>query len=239
MEPWRPATHYATLGVGRDATDDQLKKQYKLLAKHHHPDRNRGDEAAAAERFKAVHEAYTTLSDKEARREYDAELRQKMAQQVAARRPPPRAAPAAAPPWRKPPPRSPPTRTPPTPPTSTARRGADSALREAIAGRNLQALMKALHRHREAASADVAAAAVRMQHELADELQAKREEAHRRREERRRAEEAAAARYEEEKERERLERREAGVRRRRRRGARAPTAARARARRRRRPRSSG
>ena len=48
MEPWRPATHYATLGVGRDATDDQLKKQYKLLAKHHHPDRNRGDEAAAA-----------------------------------------------------------------------------------------------------------------------------------------------------------------------------------------------
>ena len=30
MEPWRPATHYATLGVGRDATDDQLKKQYKL-----------------------------------------------------------------------------------------------------------------------------------------------------------------------------------------------------------------
>ena len=74
MEPWRPATHYATLGVGRDATDDQLKKQYKLLAKHHHPDRNRGDEAAAAERFKAVHEAYATLSDKEARREYDAEL---------------------------------------------------------------------------------------------------------------------------------------------------------------------
>ena len=58
MEPWRPATHYATLGVGRDATDDQLKKQYKLLAKHHHPDRNRGDEAAAAERFKAVHEAW-------------------------------------------------------------------------------------------------------------------------------------------------------------------------------------
>ena len=96
MEPWRPATHYATLGVGRDATDDQLKKQYKLLAKHHHPDRNRGDEAAAAERFKAVHEAYTTLSDKEARREYDAELRQKMAQQVAARRPPPRAAPATS-----------------------------------------------------------------------------------------------------------------------------------------------
>ena len=86
MEPWRPATHYATLGVGRDATDDQLKKQYKLLAKHHHPDRNRGDEAAAAERFKAVHEAYTTLSDAAARREYDAELRQKMAQQVAARR---------------------------------------------------------------------------------------------------------------------------------------------------------
>jgi curved DNA-binding protein CbpA len=185
MEPWRPATHYATLGVGRDATDDQLKKQYKLLAKHHHPDRNRGDEAAAAERFKAVHEAYTTLSDAAARREYDAELRQKMAQQVAARRPPPRAAPAAAPPWRwEPPPRSPPTRTPPTPPTSTARREADWALREAIAGRNLQALMKALHRHREAASADVAAAAVRMQHELADELQAKREEAHRRREER-------------------------------------------------------
>ena len=97
MEPWSPATHYATLGVGRDATDDQLKKQYKLLAKHHHPDRNRGDEAAAAERFKAVHEAYTTLSDAAARREYDAELRLKTAQQVAARRPPPRAAPAAPP----------------------------------------------------------------------------------------------------------------------------------------------
>ena len=48
--------YYEVLGVGRDATDDQLKKAYRKLAKQYHPDANPGDETAA-EKFKEASEA--------------------------------------------------------------------------------------------------------------------------------------------------------------------------------------
>ena len=51
-----------------------LKKQYKLLCKKWHPDRNLGNESAAAEKFKELQEAFDVLSDPIQRREYDVEL---------------------------------------------------------------------------------------------------------------------------------------------------------------------
>lgn len=59
-------TYYDILGVKRDATDDEIKKAFRKLAAKHHPDAG-GDEA----KFKEISEAYTTLSDKDKRKEYD------------------------------------------------------------------------------------------------------------------------------------------------------------------------
>jgi molecular chaperone DnaJ len=62
--------YYQVLGVPEKATQDEIKKAYRKLAKTHHPDANRGDEKAA-ERFKEIGEAYSVLSDPDKRKQYD------------------------------------------------------------------------------------------------------------------------------------------------------------------------
>lgn len=62
--------YYATLGVAREASADDLKKAYRKLAMQFHPDRNPGDKQAEA-RFKNVSEAYDILKDDQKRSAYD------------------------------------------------------------------------------------------------------------------------------------------------------------------------
>ncbi len=61
--------YYEVLGVGRSASDDEIKKAYRKLALQYHPDRNKAPEAT--ERFKEATEAYQVLSDAEKRSAYD------------------------------------------------------------------------------------------------------------------------------------------------------------------------
>ena len=68
-------TAYATLGMERSSfTTEKLRRQYRLLALRWHPDRNRGNEAAAAEQFRRLQDAYEILVDTNRRRFYDLEL---------------------------------------------------------------------------------------------------------------------------------------------------------------------
>jgi len=62
--------YYEVLGVGRDATADQIKKAYRSLARKHHPDANPGDKTAEA-KFKEVQNAYDILSDAEKKARFD------------------------------------------------------------------------------------------------------------------------------------------------------------------------
>ncbi len=61
---------YAVLGVPRNATQDQIKKAYRDLARKHHPDMNQGDKKSE-EKFKEIQHAYETLSDPEKKKSYD------------------------------------------------------------------------------------------------------------------------------------------------------------------------
>ncbi|HEV7629016.1 MAG TPA: molecular chaperone DnaJ [Streptomyces sp.] len=62
--------YYKVLGVPKDATEAEIKKAYRKLARENHPDANRGDEKAE-ERFKNASEAYDVLGDAKRRKEYD------------------------------------------------------------------------------------------------------------------------------------------------------------------------
>ena len=63
---------YEALGLGKGATDDEIKKAYRKLAREHHPDMVKdGDKAAAEKRFKEINEAYKILSDPQKRKQYD------------------------------------------------------------------------------------------------------------------------------------------------------------------------
>ncbi len=62
--------YYEVLGVDRNASDSDLKRAYRTLAKKYHPDMNPGDKEAEA-KFKEASEAYAVLSDPEKRKQYD------------------------------------------------------------------------------------------------------------------------------------------------------------------------
>lgn len=69
-QDWLNKDFYAVLGVGKDASDSDITKAYRQLARKYHPDLNK--EPGAEEKFKDISEAYDVLSNPEQRRKYDA-----------------------------------------------------------------------------------------------------------------------------------------------------------------------
>jgi molecular chaperone DnaJ len=67
--PPRP-DYYKILGVGKNASDEEIKKAYRKLARKYHPDQNQGDKQAE-ERFKEISQAHDVLSDPDKRKAYD------------------------------------------------------------------------------------------------------------------------------------------------------------------------
>ena len=63
--------YYEVLGVSKNATDDELKKAFRKLAKKYHPDANPDNKEEAEKKFKEVNEAYENLSDNQKRQMYD------------------------------------------------------------------------------------------------------------------------------------------------------------------------
>src|SRR5437764_3937750 len=65
--------YYETLGVERNASDEDIKKAYRKLARQYHPDLQTGDQRkkAAEEQFKEINEAYEVISDPDKRKQYD------------------------------------------------------------------------------------------------------------------------------------------------------------------------
>ncbi len=61
---------YEVLGLERSASEDEIKKAYRKLARENHPDRNPGDKAAE-QRFKDIQQAYSVLGNKEKKQQYD------------------------------------------------------------------------------------------------------------------------------------------------------------------------
>ncbi|XNY99634.1 DnaJ C-terminal domain-containing protein [Micrococcus luteus] len=70
-QDWIDKDFYAILGVSKDASESDIKKAYRKLARTHHPDQNPGDKEAER-KFKEITEANTVLSDPKQRQEYDA-----------------------------------------------------------------------------------------------------------------------------------------------------------------------
>jgi len=64
--------YYATLGLSKGASDEEIRQAYHKLSLEHHPDRNPGRERLAKQKFKEINEAFNVLSNPEKRKKYDA-----------------------------------------------------------------------------------------------------------------------------------------------------------------------